>query len=91
MSKQTSDTSDKNSTCVTNSQEKHDSFDQMNLKDSILRGIYAFGWEKPSPVQSVGITPVINGKDCIIQAQSGTGKTGTFCIASLQKVDTSVE
>ncbi len=70
--------------------EKHESsntFEQMNLNEDLLRGIYAYGWEKPSYIQQKGIIPVIQGKDSIIQAQSGTGKTGTFSIASLQKVN----
>lgn len=66
------------------------SFEDMRLKDDLLRAIYAYGWEKPSYVQQKGILPVINGRDCIIQAQSGTGKTGTFSIASLQKIDNTI-
>jgi len=63
-----------------------DSFDDMKLKDELLRGIYAYGFEKPSHIQKRGIIPVINGHDTIAQAQSGTGKTATFSIASLQRV-----
>ena len=73
-----------------NENEKYEtssSFEQMNLNEDLLRGIYAYGWEKPSYIQQKGISPVIQGEDCIIQAQSGTGKTGTFSIACLQKVD----
>ena len=68
-------------------QESSNTFEQMNLNEDLLRGIYAYGWEKPSYIQQKGIIPVIQGKDSIIQAQSGTGKTGTFSIASLQKVN----
>ena len=67
------------------------SFEMMNLKDNLLRAIYAYGWEKPSYVQQHGIMPVVNGRDAVVQAQSGTGKTGTFTIASLQKVDSSIK
>jgi len=63
------------------------SFEDMNLKEGLLRAIYAYGWEKPSDVQKRGIIEVIRGRDSIIQAQSGTGKTGTFTIASLEKVN----
>ena len=92
MSKQsTSDINNSKDMHVSNWKETYNSFDEMNLNDNILRGIYGHGWEKPSPVQSIGIVPVIKGRDCIIQAQSGTGKTGTFCIASLQKINISVE
>lgn len=69
--------------------QKFMSFDDMNLKDLLLRGIYAYGFEQPSAIQQLGIVPVISRKDCIIQAKSGTGKTGTFSIAMLQVVDES--
>lgn len=63
------------------------SFDDMNLKDQILRNIYGYGFEKPSPIQQKAIVPLSKGGDLIIQAQSGTGKTGTFTIGVLQKFD----
>jgi len=64
-----------------------ESFDEMGLKTSLLRGIYSHGFEKPSAIQSRAIMPVIHGKDTIAQAQSGTGKTGTFLISSFQVID----
>ena len=67
------------------------SFEDMHLKEGLLRAIYAYGWEKPSYVQQKGIIPVVNGRDSIIQAQSGTGKTGTFSIATLQTVDQNIK
>jgi len=63
------------------------SFDDMHLKDELLRGIYAYGFEKPSAIQQRGIMPVLAGHDTIAQAQSGTGKTATFSIAVLQQID----
>ena len=71
--------------------ENYENFDDMPLKENLLRGIMAYGFEKPSSVQKKGIVPVIEGKDCIIQAQSGSGKTGTFSISSLQLTDTDIE
>ncbi|KAL5463189.1 hypothetical protein EMCRGX_G032067 [Ephydatia muelleri] len=62
-------------------------FDQMNIREELLRGIYAYGFEKPSAIQQRAIVPVIKGRDVIAQAQSGTGKTATFAIAILQKID----
>jgi len=64
-----------------------ETFDDMDLEDDLLRGIYARGYEKPSHIQQQGIIPLIKGHDTIAQAQSGTGKTATFSIASLQRVD----
>lgn len=55
--------------------------------EKLLRGIYSMGFEVPSPIQSKGIIPLIMGDDLIAQAQSGTGKTATFLIGSLAKVD----
>jgi len=72
---------------TSNWDEVCESFDDMKLKDDLLRGIYAHGFEKPSHIQQRGIIPVIRGRDTIAQAQSGTGKTATFSIASLQLVD----
>jgi len=66
-----------------------DVFDEMNLREDLLRGIYAYGFEKPSAIQQRAILPCIGGQDVIAQAQSGTGKTATFSIAILQKLDLS--
>jgi len=61
-------------------------WDEFDLKPDILRGIYAHGFEKPSPIQSKAIYPMLQGSDLIAQAQSGTGKTGSFTIGALSKV-----
>ncbi|KNE58714.1 ATP-dependent RNA helicase eIF4A, variant 2 [Allomyces macrogynus ATCC 38327] len=63
----------------------------MNLKQELLRGIYAYGFERPSAIQQRAIMPVIKGHDVIAQAQSGTGKTATFAISILQKIDPEVK
>ncbi|EDO19261.1 hypothetical protein Kpol_1036p3 [Vanderwaltozyma polyspora DSM 70294] len=62
-------------------------FESMNLKDDLLRGIYGYGFEAPSAIQSRAITQIISGTDVIAQAQSGTGKTATFTIGMLQAID----
>lgn len=62
-------------------------FDEMKLNEQLLRGIYAYGFEKPSSIQKRGIMPILAGHDTIAQAQSGTGKTATFSISTLQKID----
>jgi len=67
-----------------------ENFDDMNLREELLRGIYAYGFEKPSAIQQRAIVPCIKGLDVIAQAQSGTGKTATFSIAILEKIDTSL-
>lgn len=65
-------------------------WDQMDLKDDLLRGIYAYGFDTPSEIQKKAIIPLISGKDLIAQAQSGSGKTGTFVIGTLQRIDFSL-
>lgn len=58
----------------------------MSLREELLRGIYAYGFEKPSAIQARAILPCIKGRDVIAQAQSGTGKTATFSIAILEQL-----
>lgn len=67
-----------------------ESFDDMSLKEDLLRGIYGFGFERPSAIQQRGIVPIIGDRDVIAQAQSGTGKTATFSIGALQRIDIGV-
>jgi len=62
------------------------SWDDLELDKDLLRGIYAHGFEKPSPIQSKAIYPIIKGLDLIAQAQSGTGKTGSFTIGALSRI-----
>jgi superfamily II DNA/RNA helicase len=64
-----------------------ETFECMELREDIKRGVYSMGYEKPSPIQMTAITPLIKGRDIRAQAQSGTGKTAAFGIASLQRVD----
>ncbi|OJA11217.1 hypothetical protein AZE42_05771, partial [Rhizopogon vesiculosus] len=68
-----------------------DNFDNMELKAELLRGVYAYGFERPSAIQQRAIVPVVKGHDVIAQAQSGTGKTATFSISILQQLDMSIK
>lgn len=70
-----------------NYEEVVDNFDNMGLLEDLLRGIYAYGFEKPSAIQQRAIMPLVKGLDIIAQAQSGTGKTATFTIGILQRLD----
>ncbi|MCO5612619.1 hypothetical protein L7F22_066888 [Adiantum nelumboides] len=65
-------------------------FDALGLKEDLLRGIYAYNFERPSAIQQRAILPIMRGRDVIAQAQSGTGKTATFAISMLQSIDTSL-
>lgn len=70
----------------------YDNFDDMNLiPEQLLRGIYSYGFEKPSEIQKRGIMPIAEGRDVLGQAQSGTGKTGTFVIGACCKIDPAIK
>jgi superfamily II DNA/RNA helicase len=70
---------------------EYKTFDEMGIPDNLLRGIYSIGFEKPSAIQRKAIVPVMAGVDVIAQAQSGTGKTGTFSISSLSRIDPTIK
>ena len=72
---------------VTESSYEIKSWEELELDTNILRGIYAYGFEKPSPIQQKAIKPIMMGRDIVAQAQSGTGKTATFSIGALSIVD----
>ena len=78
---------DSDSEMISNWDESVETFDELNLKSELLRGIYGYGFEKPSAIQQKAILPIIKQRDVIAQAQSGTGKTAAFAIGSLQLVD----
>jgi ATP-dependent RNA helicase len=65
-------------------------FEAMGLKPDLLRGIYAYGFERPSAIQQRAIKPILDGRDVIAQSQSGTGKTTIFCVGILQAINTRI-
>lgn len=65
-------------------------WEDLECNASLLRGIYAYGFEAPSPIQQKAICPIFDKKDIIAQAQSGTGKTGCFTIGVLECIDMSI-
>ena len=62
-------------------------WDEFDLKMELLRGIYSYGFENPSLIQKTAILPIIEKRDVIAQAPSGTGKTGAFTISCLERID----
>lgn len=76
---------------MTSDIKTYETFEDMELSTNVLRGIFAYGWEFPSPIQKKIIVPIINKRDTIAQAQSGTGKTGAFSISSLQRIDWAIK
>lgn len=71
--------------------ETWDEIEELQDRTDILRGIYSYGFEKPSPIQKRAIKPLMLGHDIIAQAQSGTGKTGCFAIGTLYRIDPKVK
>ena len=67
-----------------------ETFDDLDISEDLLRGIYGFGFEIPSAIQRKAILPIIKKRDIIAQAQSGTGKTASFLIGSMARVDKSL-
>ena len=67
----------------------YDRFDdeELNINDNILKGIYSYGFERLSPIQRIAIKPLMDGKDIVVQSHSGTGKTATFLIGVLSRID----
>ena len=63
-------------------------FDGMGIREDLLRGLYSYGFEKPSAIQQRAIVPITSGRDVIAQAQSGTGKTSMISLALCQMLDT---
>eukprot|EP01083_Nonionella_stella_P202226 738978_1 len=65
-----------------------DAYDRnMHLREDLLRGIYAYGWEKPFTAQQHGLIPIIQRNDTIIEGGPGTGKSATYSIAALQRLN----
>uniref|UniRef100_A0A6C0DVK7 RNA helicase n=1 Tax=viral metagenome TaxID=1070528 RepID=A0A6C0DVK7_9ZZZZ len=80
-----------NSATIQDELKKYESFDEMGLKDDLIRGVYSYGFENPSKIQQLAIVPMSKHTDILAQSQSGTGKTGAFTIGSLSVVDTSIK
>ncbi len=64
-------------------------FNDLPLSKDVLRGIKALGFKTPSPIQAQSIMPLLEGRDVIGQAQTGTGKTAAFGIPMIESIDLS--
>jgi len=62
-------------------------FDSLNLDQNLLKGVYLHGFTQPSKIQLKGISSINTGKDCILQSQSGTGKTATYLLGVLNRLE----
>ncbi len=62
-------------------------FNDLKLNEDILKGVYLYGFTTPSKIQITGIQNISAGKDCILQSQSGTGKTASYVLGILNRID----
>jgi superfamily II DNA/RNA helicase len=62
-------------------------FETLDLNENLVKGIYLYGFTKPSKIQITGIKSINTGKDCVLQSQSGTGKTATYLLGALNRID----
>jgi translation initiation factor 4A len=74
-----------------NTLKVYETFDEMGLSDSLLRGIYSYGYERPSKIQQLAIVPIKEHNDILAQAQSGTGKSCSFIVGSMSLIDVSIQ
>jgi superfamily II DNA/RNA helicase len=65
-------------------------FEELNLNENILKGVYSYGFIKPSQIQINGIKTICEKKDCILQSQSGTGKTATYLLGILNNLSENI-
>lgn len=68
-------------------EENIETWEELNIPTELMRGIFSYGFELPSPIQKQAILPILMKKDIIAQAQSGTGKTATFAIGTLGNIN----
>ena len=64
-----------------------ENFDSLNLNENLLKGVYLHGFTQPSKIQIKGISSINTGKDCILQSQSGTGKTATYLLGVMNRLE----
>ena len=63
------------------------SFESLKLKEDLVKGVYLYGFKKPSPIQIKGIESINTGRDCLLQSQSGTGKTATYLLGIYNRLE----
>ncbi len=64
----------------------YENFNDLGLSTKVLKAIETLGFEKPSKIQKEIIPLILNGYDCLGQAQTGTGKTLAFAASILSKL-----
>jgi len=72
---------------MTTNEETQPTFSELNLHPDVLKGVQDVGYETPSPIQAQTIPLLLEGRDLVGQAQTGTGKTGAFALPLLSHID----
>ena len=67
--------------------ETQKKFEDLNLNENLVKGIYLYGFKNPSRIQIEGIESINTGRDCLLQSQSGTGKTATYLLGVLNRIE----
>lgn len=62
-------------------------FEGLKLNEALIKGVYLYGFTQPSSIQIKGIESINTGKDCLLQSQSGTGKTATYLLGVLNRLE----
>lgn len=66
-------------------------FDDLALGKPVLKALNDIGYEKPSPIQAQTIPVLLEGRDVLGQAQTGTGKTAAFALPALTLIDLKIK
>lgn len=75
----------------TNADNSKGTFDNLNLNETLLKAVYLYGFTEPSKIQIQGISSINTRKDCILQSQSGTGKTATYLLGVMNLLEESIQ
>ena len=61
-------------------------FSDLGLSQNILQAIQELGYETPTPIQEMAIPPILEGRDLVGSAQTGTGKTAAFALPAIHRL-----
>ena len=61
-------------------------FKELGLEPKIIQAIEELGYEEPTPIQSMAIPPILEGRDLVGSAQTGTGKTAAFALPAIHRL-----
>ncbi|MBV7435109.1 DEAD/DEAH box helicase [Cardiobacteriaceae bacterium TAE3-ERU3] len=71
---------------MTDTKKTETTFNQLNLAEPLLKALHASGYTKPTPIQAQAIPPAMAGRDLLLSAQTGSGKTAAFVLPVLDRL-----